>query len=145
MIQRIQSIFLLLAGLAILGLFIFPFATSAQGDQNLFQDKLFNIMDHPILLVLTCLAAGLAIANIFLFKNRDLQIKLSYGIIVLSILLPIVAFFLVYQSGVESGALQIRENYLGLAMPILAILFGFLASKYIKKDHKLVKSMDRLR
>ena len=146
MIQRIQSIFLLLAGAALLSLFGIPFATSGQADTALFADKIYNLFDNTILIVLAALGGLAALINIFLFKNRELQLKLDYLVITLSILLPIIAVFLVFKSGSETAQeIDIQENYFGLAMPILAIIFAALANKFIKKDHKLVKSMDRLR
>lgn len=146
MIQRIQTIFLLLAGAALLSLFAIPFATSEVTDTALFADKVYNIMDNPILLILTALGGGIALINIFLFKNRPLQLKLDYLIITLSILLPAIAIFLVFKSGGETSTqMEITENYFGIGMPLLAIIFTILASRFIGKDHKLVKSMDRLR
>lgn len=146
MIQRIQSIFIFLAGAAILSLFAIPFATSSTPDNAIFADKMYNIFDNPILLVLTTLAGLVALINIFMFKNRPLQLKLDYLVITLSILVPLVAFLLMFKSGSETNTtIEIQENYFGLGMPILAIIFSFLANKFIKKDTKLVKSMDRLR
>lgn len=146
MIQRIQSIFLLLASLSLLALFVIPFATSATADTSLFADKVFDVFDNPILMVVVGLGGVLALVNIFLFKNRPLQMRLDYLVITLSILLPIIAILLVFRSGGEtSGDIGIQENYFGLAMPILAIIFTALANRFIKKDNKLVKSMDRLR
>ena len=107
---------------------------------------MYNIFDNPILLVLTTLAGLVALINIFMFKNRPLQLKLDYLVITLSILVPLVAFLLMFKSGSETNTtIEIQENYFGLGMPILAIIFSFLANKFIKKDTKLVKSMDRLR
>ncbi len=146
MIQRIQSIFLLLASLSLLALFIIPFATSTTADTSLFADKVFDVFDNPILMVVVGLGGVLALVNIFLFKNRPLQMRLDYLVITLSILLSIIAILLVFRSGGEtSGDIGIQENYFGLAMPILAIIFTALANRFIKKDNKLVKSMDRLR
>lgn len=146
MIQRLQSLFLLLASGSLFGLFGIPFATSETADTALFADKVYNIFDNPILIGITALAGVLALINIFLFKNRPLQLKLDYLVITLSVLLPILAVFLVFKSGGEtSTSMDIKENYFGLIMPILAIVFVVLANRFIKKDHKLVKSMDRLR
>ena len=69
MIQRIQSIFLLLAAssafsllLGPMSLFLTPKATA--GD---LVDGIYHIMDNPILMTLVCVAGVLALANIFLF------------------------------------------------------------------------------
>lgn len=146
MIQRIQSIFLLLSSGSLFSLFGVPFASSNQADSALFADKLYNIFDNPILMGMTILAGIVALVNIFLFKKRSLQIRLDYLVITISVLIPILALFLIFKSGENaSQGFVIKENYLGLILPILAVIFAALANRFITKDLKLVKSMDRLR
>ncbi len=146
MIQRIQSIFLFLASGALFGLFGIPFATSEQTDTALFADQVYNLFDNPLLIAFAALAGLIAFINIFLFKNRSLQMKLGYLTITLSILLLVLAIFFVFQSAQQDAtSIEIQENYLGLAMPVIAIIFVLLANRSINKDNKLVKSMDRLR
>jgi hypothetical protein len=94
---------------------------------------------------MAALGSVMTLAAIFLFKNRPLQLKLGYLIIALGILLPVASFLLFMN---ESAALDASAEVMdqaGLYLPILAILFGFLANHFIKKDERLVKSMDRLR
>lgn len=74
MIQRIQTIFLLLASACISFLFLpnFDFAASdsAQaGSGSLFQDGVFNAYDNLILQVLIGAISALIFINIFLFKK----------------------------------------------------------------------------
>lgn len=146
MIQRIQSIFLLLAA-AVMGiLFAVPFASSEKSDNAMFSDKLYNVYDHPALIALVCIAAAIAFINIFMFKKRGLQIRLDFIYIAVSVVLLALIFFLIFGSGKESTQdLGIQENYLGLAMPVVGIVLAILANRFIKKDQKIVKSMDRLR
>ena len=74
MIQRIQSIFLLLSGASLSGTFALPFAdSSAPVVGTLFADSLFTIFDSIPLMVGFGLAALLAVVAIFLFNNRKLQ------------------------------------------------------------------------
>ena len=146
MIQRIQSIFLLLSSLAMGVLFGVPFATSEKADAALFSDKIYDVYDHPALLVLVGLAAAIAFLNIFLFKKRSIQIRLDYLYITLSVVLLVLVLFLVFGSGSESAQqIGINENYLALSMPVVGIVFAVLANRFISKDDKVVKSMDRLR
>lgn len=143
MIQRIQSIFLFLAAGACFGLFGTDAADTAApvAASELFADGSFTIFDDPILIGIFTLAGVLFLADIFLFRNRKLQITLSR-----------VALFLV-GLGVGYGAFswyndpagaQATPDF-GLAMPILSLVFAVLAVVYIKKDEKLVRSADRLR
>jgi len=72
--------------------------------------------------------------------------NLQYLLTIISILLAAMVFFLIFKSGGDDGStIAIQENYFGLAMPFLAILFAALANRFISKDNKIVKSMDRLR
>ena len=145
MIQRIQSIFLLLSGISFFSLFGLPFATSTVAIPNLFSDLVYNIQDSPILLVLTILGGIISVGAIFLFNNRGLQVRLSYLATVTSILLLIVALLLVYnERTTDAGAETITEGF-GIALPILSLIFSILAARYIGKDEYTVRSMDRLR
>lgn len=127
-------------------LFAVPFATSAKADAAMFSDKVYNVYDHPALIALVGLATVIAFVNIFLFKNRSVQIRLDYLYITLSVVLLALVMFLVFGSGEHSTAeIGIQENYLGLALPIVGIVCAFVANRFINKDQKIVKSMDRLR
>lgn len=145
MIQRIQSLFLLLACIAFLLVFAFDFASSDTEVTGVFADKVYNVMDNPILIVITALGAGLLMVSIFMFRNRGLQIKLGYSSMICAILLPIIAFLLIYNEGTTlTSNIEISNGIAGL-LPIFVIVFVILSLRAIKKDDKLVKSMDRLR
>ncbi len=145
MIQRIQSIFLLLASATFFLQFVFQFATSDKSTPGMLSDQMYNVSDHPVLMALTVIGGAIALIAIFLFRNRPLQIRLGYVTIIFCILLPLVAFLLIYSepTGLEKGT----EIHDGLAMylPIIGLIMTILANRFINKDNKLVKSMDRLR
>lgn len=145
MIQRIQSIFLLLASIAFFLTFTFPFASSDQPTPQYFADKLYNVNDHVVLMGLAVLGGVIALVAIFLFKNRALQLRLGYLVLILSILLPLVAFLLVYNEGtaLKSGT-QINDEF-GIFLPVISLICVILANHFIKKDDNIVRSMDRLR
>ncbi|MFZ1675959.1 MAG: DUF4293 domain-containing protein [Saprospiraceae bacterium] len=145
MIQRIQSLFLILT-VGVFGvLFKLPFATSDKASAQFLADKVFDITDHPALLGLAILGAVLALVSIFMFKNRKLQLRLGYLIIIMAILLPTVAFLLfTKESASIDPSVQVFDQ-VGMFLPLGAILFASLANYFIRKDDKLVKSMDRLR
>ncbi|MBK8620322.1 MAG: DUF4293 family protein [Saprospiraceae bacterium] len=145
MIQRIQSIFLLLSSIGFFSLFTLPFAVSDTVIPELLADRMYNIMDHVILIILTVLGGLSGLTAIFLFKNRELQIKLSHILIILTILLPLVAFLLIYNEGTAMIEGARIDDGAGLYVVAIDIVFAFLASYFIKKDQKLVESMDRLR
>jgi peptidoglycan/LPS O-acetylase OafA/YrhL len=145
MIQRIQSVFLLLAALCFGALFTAPFAFSTETTTEFLSDKVYGIEDHVMLLALTILGVGLSLVAIFLYKNRPLQSRLGYIIIIIAILI-IVATILLFLNEVQSMSASngIQEGF-GILLPILGIVFVVLANKYIKKDEKIVRSADRLR
>ena len=145
MIQRIQSLFYLLAGGAFGSLFFFPFAESEKPIPDYMSDQVYNIMDHGVMMGLTTLGTIGAIVAIFLFNNRKNQLRLGNVVITMAILLPLVAFLLLY---VEKTAMDSKiaiNDQIGLYVPLVVLLFAFLANRAVKKDDKLVNSMDRLR
>jgi D-alanyl-lipoteichoic acid acyltransferase DltB (MBOAT superfamily) len=145
MIQRIQSLFLVLTAGVFGTLFKLPFAISDKPSAQFLADKVFDITDHPVLLGLAILGAVLALVSIFMFKNRKLQLKLGYLIIIMAILLPAVAFLLFTKESASIDPTVQVFDQAGIFLPLGAILFASLANYFIRKDDKLVKSMDRLR
>ncbi len=148
MIQRIQSLFLFLAAACAFGLFGLPFASVAEpiatGDSSIFADGVYNILDHIGTMVLFGLAGALALVSIFLFNNRKLQMSLGRFAIIANVIGFILAIVLFYNERNGMGN-QDPDDQLGIFLPILFIVFALLALRFIGKDDKLVKSMDRLR
>jgi len=146
MIQRIQSLFLLLASLATFGLFGLPFASTGQAvsQSAIFTDAIYNLQDNIALLVIFGLAGLLAFVAIFLFKNRKLQMNLGRFALIANIIGLVLAIILFYQDMNTLGTAEPNDQA-GLYMPFIAVVFLGLALRFIGKDDKLVKSMDRLR
>ena len=136
MIQRIQSIYLLLVVLlSAIGAFLLPLWYNEEGVEVLAVDQLTTLAFFGV-------SAVLALITIFLFKNRQLQFVLGRLNIILNFIL--LGFF-VYWSQMLPGEMQISEKGIGMLTPVLSIVFLVLANKAIKKDEALVKSADRLR
>ena len=155
MIQRIQTIFLLLAALSMGSLFIngmsfFSLEGTAVDLQNekqsMLVDGVFDIGDHILLVGICGVIILLSIIAIFQFSNRKRQVKITRISLVLNIVLLILITILFLQ---DFNKLVSREYVMngeyGLLSPVLSIIFVLLAIRFIKKDDKLVKSMDRLR
>lgn len=83
----------------------------------------------------------LSIASILMYKNRNLQIKI--GILNITLNFFIVGF-LVYSLSKLPGGIT-PEKGIGLLMPFVLIGLLIVANRYISKDEKLVKSIDRFR
>jgi len=145
MIQRKQSIFLLLASIAFFLLFAFDFATSDQSTPGVLADKIYNVFDNPVLIGLTALGGAISLVTIFLFNNRPLQMRLGYLLMVLSILLPLVAFLLIYNEKTTLSSGTNIEDGIAIYLPILSLVMAFFANRFIKSDENLVRDSNRLR
>lgn len=153
MIQRIQSIYLFLAVIFLGGTFLqradlIKIETSNPtmlSEMEYYNDMVLDVYDQNLLVTFGIVALVLAFVAIFLFRKRKLQITLS-RVSILTIL-----FFLlmiIYLSFSELQNIWDTINFgvgFGLILPFLAIIMLVLAIRNIKKDEKLVKSMDRLR
>ncbi len=149
MIQRIQSVYLLLASLAGFGQFGLPYLRTAPDNPATtlpaLSDQVFNPFDNPGLLGLSILSALISFVAIFIFKNRSLQGRMTGGAVLCTVLLAVLLGFSTYQilgSLPAGGSVQYQA---GLALPAISLLMQWLAGKSIKKDEALVRSVDRLR
>ena len=143
MIQRIQTVYLLLASLVSGGL-IFVFNLWNTIKEKIFVVDLFSkdivvLKAIPFMFITSSL---LSIGAIFLFKDRKLQFVLGRVIILINLIL---LGLLIYLSLNLSGETMDSEKGIGMFLPVLAILLIVFANKAIKKDENLVKSVDRLR
>ena len=155
MIQRIQTVYLLLAA-ALMSLTLFlPLATIWQGDHEVvvktwFADGTVGFKAPlPLYLgIILSVATALPFVTIFLYKKRMTQIRLCVSEIVL--LLGSVAFIALYcyrMCDVLAELMQELNFTLGFAalMPVVAIIPMVLAIRGIAKDEALVRSLDRIR
>ena len=137
MIQRIQSVYLLLAAMAIILFLFVPFGVITYNDETMILKGKMNI----ILIVMIALIAFIAFISIFLYKNRVVQLRVVLANCILS---AVFIGFMVF--GVTMHVLN--DEYKpqpGIALPIFVLIFNFLAHRSIKHDENLVRSMDRLR
>lgn len=147
MIQRIQTVYLLLA--ALLGGFISVY------NPNLWRARLvnntyhyFNGQSSYLYFTLLMIIIALAAVCIFLFKKRPLQFRLT----VINVLVTLALISLQYLK-IKSEAAQFQDTqmlasatYLPAAfLPVVILVLLFLAARGIYKDQRLVRSLDRLR
>ena len=135
MIQRIQSIYLLIVSL-MAGLLPVWAPLWKSGDVELLA------YDHQWIKFFFIASAILAIYALLSFKNRKKQFILNRLNLFLNLILLGV---FVYRSLNLSGEATLSEKGIGMLIPIFSIVFLVLANKAIKKDEDLVKSVDRLR
>ena len=152
MIQRIQSLYLLLAAGLMAVLCFVPFASFLH-EGEVFRQTVWGISSTgetvakvvPTLPmgILAVLSALLPFVIIFLYKNRGLQMRLCIAEIVLLVGMVIYMAMYLFRSGSDISdriALSVVDIF-----PVLAMILVFMAFKRIMKDHLLVKSLDRIR
>ena len=129
MIQRLQSLILLLSALCSL-IIVFYFPVLQNGDIYVF---LKETLSYARLCVF--LSVGLNIFSIFQFRNRNRQIIINQ---ISKLFLSIAFIIIIFQRG--------ELNFtIGLFLFIIPYLLIILANYLIRKDEKLVKSADRIR
>jgi len=150
MIQRIQSIFLLLAaiclGLLFLDAFNFGIAESVTTNDTMLSDGDLDASDHVLMSGLAIAGIIVSLVSIFLFNNRKLQSNVTMvSFFIISMLHGAAGFYFHQNSEFAESLNGSLEFSFGWACPFLALVFAVLALRGIGKDEKLVKSMDRLR
>lgn len=145
MIQRIQSVFLLLAGASYASLFTLPVATSEETFGTIMADGVFDTYEFIWLLVVAVLSIVLSLVNIFLFKNRKLQKRICLMTTLLGLIWAALAFYKILILEEKGGMDTSVDHGLAFLGVLSAIVFTALAIHFIKKDEKLIKSMSSLR
>ena len=141
MIQRIQTVYLALGAVALVGLLFTGVlwdgaAASAQG------------WFTPVVVALAGVSAAIAVGAIFLFKDRPKQRK----VVILAQLVTVVLMVSLFGGLYLADALYIRTTQgvdvtmlITLLLPLVAYLLFLLARRAVAKDIELVRSVDRLR
>jgi hypothetical protein len=155
MIQRIQSIYLLLAALCSGLLLAVPLYNieTANATYQLFLGGLLQIIpketiltSQPALLAVGILLTLFPTVILFLYKKRQVQMRLAASAMMANTAMLLLLVGIVNKSIEHVTEPHVNETYgVGLLLPALSIVFLFLANKAIRKDDKLIRSADRLR
>ncbi len=154
MLQRIQTVYLLIVAILIGVLYFFPFASFVVDlDMSMYHLSIKGLIPDivgtkpvfralPLVIIITAIVV-ISIAIIALFKRRMLQIRLSIVNILLLIGLQSLMLYFVSVSKHQLGG---QSSYsLIFIFPLIAAILSYLAIRRIAKDEALVRSMDRLR
>lgn len=129
MLQRIQTVWIFLS---IIGA-IFLFVTGQ--DFSLFGPV-------PFISIVCVTLVLLGFISILSFKERKRQIQLNlFCIIINALLLGLLAYWILNLS----GGIHFPKKGIEPLFPLISIICLFIANIYIRKDDRLVKSVDRLR
>lgn len=155
MIQRIQSLYMLIISVLSILMIFNPVAGLYNNLLGVQYELTFkglmqlNINSQTLLVnswalsVITALIPVLSFLIIFLFKNRLLQIRLSFINIVLMAGYYGILFIYLWQF----GKLLDAEWFLKViaSFPLINIILNFMAIRAIGKDIALLKSLNRIR
>jgi len=150
MIQRLQSLYLLLTTLLSLLFLKSGFIAFSDGSDSVINFTIAGIsgVSEPLMktipvTLLIIIIPVLSLITIFLFKNRRLQLILSKLLLALVSVFIIVVMFYSYAVVSRYNAELIPG--IRMAVPFIQLFLVFMAYRGIKKDDDLVKSYDRLR
>ncbi len=164
MIQRIQSVFLLILVIAMVSVLFLPLWSKTTETGETVELTAFSLSSHATnpdaapantgaIDQNTMAIAGLAIIiglvalyEIFQYKTRFTQIKLGLlNSLLLAALLGTIFYYSSYV-GDEMVKTKVPGSYeAGFYLPILGLIVNALANRFIKRDEDLVRSVDRLR
>ena len=136
MIQRLQSLWLLLAAACAFATFKFSYYSGTKVNDLALHE--LNATGTLLLMITTIAVGVLALINIFLFKKRTLQLRLC----VLGIFLEALLIFLYYR---EVKTFTQGTYSLTAILHSIIVLAFVLAAMGINKDLKIIKGSDRLR
>ena len=136
MIQRKQTLWLLLASVATFLTLKLPFYTGVFQADNAYHE--LNGTETFLMLLLTSGLGVLALINIFLFKNRPTQKRICLSAILVE---AVLLFFYIKNAGSF-----IKGTYsIWSVLHVVILITLILAFIGINNDEKLVKDSDRLR
>lgn len=151
MIQRSQSLYLLLAVLLGVSLFFLPVfefpgmkpSVVPPANEGPATDTLYYITSNSLLFLLHVAICAMVLITIFLFRNRNLQIRLcNLSLLLISGLIGLLFFT---ADSVGSTFNHQVVYHMGSYFPMIQLALVFAAARAIKKDEELVRSADRLR
>tara|TARA_Y100000991_G_C21810460_1_gene279444 strand:+ start:36 stop:497 length:462 start_codon:yes stop_codon:yes gene_type:complete len=153
MIQRVQTIFLLLTSVFYFFYWLFglewyergyPVIIDIFNESEYINRVLISISFIPLIIT------GISLFSIFVFKNRKLQMKLTQLGFRLSLVMSLFTIFYFYNclsyltELMPSKFLELLM-YAAIVNPFLCCYLLFLALKYIKRDNELINSLERIR
>ena len=163
MIQRVQTIFLLAASALIITLLftsvtiieshgvtinLKPFVSGEGVHQSL--NAVTGMLYYAIALALSAL---ISFVTIFLYRRRDIQLRLCSINIIILLGIQVFTGYILYRSNAFVEQMNIAEagfsagiSYSALnVFAAVAMILSYLAFRYILKDELLIKSLNRMR
>lgn len=154
MIQRIQTIYLLLVAALMVTTLLVPLAWfgGQAGEFELFAFSLQTAQGEVVqptiyMGVVLALACVLPFVTIFLYKRRLLQFRLcvaEMALLVGAVIIEGVYYFLSWRV-FSDQAFHTQGFKPAIALPLVCLVFVWLAARAIFRDEMLVRAADRIR
>jgi hypothetical protein len=152
MLQRIQTVYILLVVVLMAALTFFPLAVFQSGD-TFYKLDIFQLTNlaqssesYPTwwMFVLTEIIAIVGVIALYKYKNRILQIRLCVFNAIMLICYYALFGFTVYivKQALPEASLSVK---FALSFPLISLILDYLAIRNIGADEILVRSLDRLR
>ncbi len=139
MIQRIQTIYLLLASVSLAVILFLSVGYQEAASKTVASLSMTTNLTTFILALISAITAA---AAIFLFRNRKLQMTVTRILILLALLT--LSSLIVFDFVIGKEMIT-QPNYVPIILAFFGTVFSILAHRGIASDEKLVRSMDRLR
>lgn len=151
MIQRIQTLYLLLVGILMTVVLFYPLLVFQTAGTFYEMDavQLKEIGNEQLsfstfgLFIVGAVAALIALVTIFLYKKRLIQIRLTIFNTLLIIGFILFVFYLGYSLGKQLNAEW--HPTLMVSFPVICLILNYLAIRGIGADEALIRSLNRLR
>lgn len=151
MIQRIQSVYLLLTTVLLLTAAFMPVGEMIEADQvtaHVFKPLGISLAEGEFqstwgLFGILLLSAVISGCTIFLFRNRMLQIRMTIfsSLMLIGYYIALVVFIYMLKSDLQA-TFQLGW---ALCLPLICLVLNYLAFRGIYRDEIMVKAADRLR
>lgn len=147
--QRIQTVFLGIAAIALIVALVLPLWEARAGEEiivltpfYLKQGEQFFYYPYALTAVLTVAALTLVFLTLKRYDNRLVQLKLGlFNTLILTGVMICIVIFVV----MLNKQYPIARNGYGMFSIFAAVICNWLAVRFIRKDEKLVRDSDRLR
>ena len=160
MLQRVQSLFLALTGICMIIMVFWPIwsKTNPEGTEQFYFSALgiYTIQlgtgemtqeysPYITISILAFISAGIAIFEIFQYRNRLTQMKIgALNSVVMGVALGMAVYFVNdFDQTIMPGVKGVF--YPGFYLPAVALLSNVVANRFIKRDEKIVRNADRMR
>ena len=154
MIQRKQTLWLLLAAAVLIPLWFMPYASFIAGEEEcqIYVRGLMNVttgemVEATMRFVILIFATLVPVLSIFFYKHRKAQLEFCISNIILCVVIAglIVVDWNTFRKPIEDSDIHAFKLSLTAVAPLLSMAMNYLAYRRIMYDELLIKSLDRIR